>query len=175
MSPSSLLPQPQHEITWVKHRLTPKWNPGKLNQGLKPAVPWWFNFDPYPPWLLTGNPSSQAPKRWRMHTFHWLVCTRAFTSLVLGVFCWIKVVAASLWMPAISKEPGHVALSLLETAISAQAAIYKSPIGRSQSATCKGEQQGAEEPLLFTSLTTFPNLVQLDDFRQRGQPTQPTI
>ena len=26
----------------------PKWNPGKWNQGLKPAVPWWFNFDPYP-------------------------------------------------------------------------------------------------------------------------------
>ena len=22
-----------------------KWNPGKWNQGLKPAVPWWFNFD----------------------------------------------------------------------------------------------------------------------------------
>ena len=26
-----------------------KWNPiGKWSQGLKPAVPWWLNFDPYP-------------------------------------------------------------------------------------------------------------------------------
>ena len=26
----------------------PKWNPGKWKHGLKSAVPWWFNFDPYP-------------------------------------------------------------------------------------------------------------------------------
>ena len=26
----------------------PKWIPGKWKHGLKPAVPWWFNFDPYP-------------------------------------------------------------------------------------------------------------------------------
>ena len=26
----------------------PKWNPGKWKHGLKPAVPWWFHFDPYP-------------------------------------------------------------------------------------------------------------------------------
>ena len=32
---------------WVKNWY-PKWNPGKWNQGLKPAVPWWLNFDPYP-------------------------------------------------------------------------------------------------------------------------------
>ena len=32
---------------WVKNR-HPKWNPGKWKQGLKPAVPWWFRFDPYP-------------------------------------------------------------------------------------------------------------------------------
>ena len=32
---------------WVKKRC-PKWILGKRTQGLKPAVPWWFNFDPYP-------------------------------------------------------------------------------------------------------------------------------
>ena len=32
---------------WAKNRY-PKWNPGKWKHGLKPAVPWWFNFDPYP-------------------------------------------------------------------------------------------------------------------------------
>ena len=26
----------------------PKWNPGRWKQGLKSAVFWWFNFDPYP-------------------------------------------------------------------------------------------------------------------------------
>ena len=30
---------------WVKNRY-PKWNPGKWKHGPKPAVPWWFNFDP---------------------------------------------------------------------------------------------------------------------------------
>ena len=32
---------------WVKNRYH-KWNPAKWKEGLKPAVPWWFNFDPYP-------------------------------------------------------------------------------------------------------------------------------
>ena len=32
---------------WVKNQC-PKWNPGKWKSRLKPAVPWWFNFDPYP-------------------------------------------------------------------------------------------------------------------------------
>ena len=31
---------------WVKN-LYPKRNPGKWNHGLKPAVSWWFSFDPY--------------------------------------------------------------------------------------------------------------------------------
>ena len=31
---------------WVKRY--PNWNPGKWKHGLKPAVPWWLNFDPYP-------------------------------------------------------------------------------------------------------------------------------
>ena len=26
----------------------PKWNPGEWKEGLKPAVPWQCNFDPYP-------------------------------------------------------------------------------------------------------------------------------
>ena len=33
---------------WVKNRATSKWNPGKWKHGVKPAVPWWFHFDPYP-------------------------------------------------------------------------------------------------------------------------------
>ena len=32
---------------WVKYRVSPKWIPGKWKHG-QPAVPWWFNFDPYP-------------------------------------------------------------------------------------------------------------------------------
>ena len=48
--------RPVHRVTqiesvrwlWVKNRVPPKWNPGKWKQGLKPAVPCWFNFDPYP-------------------------------------------------------------------------------------------------------------------------------
>ena len=32
---------------WVRNAY-PKRNPGKWNQRLKPAVPWWFYFDPYP-------------------------------------------------------------------------------------------------------------------------------
>ena len=32
---------------WVENRY-PKWKPGKWNQGLTPAVPWRFNFDPQP-------------------------------------------------------------------------------------------------------------------------------
>ena len=32
---------------WVKNR-HPKWNAGTWKHGPKPAVPWWFNFDPYP-------------------------------------------------------------------------------------------------------------------------------
>ena len=32
---------------WVKN-MYPKWNPGKWKLGPKPAVPWWFNFDPHP-------------------------------------------------------------------------------------------------------------------------------
>ena len=31
---------------WVQSRY-PKWNPSKGKHGPKPAVPWWFNFDPY--------------------------------------------------------------------------------------------------------------------------------
>ena len=32
---------------WVKNWY-PNWKPGKWSQGLKPAVFWWLNFDPYP-------------------------------------------------------------------------------------------------------------------------------
>ena len=35
-----------HPWAWVKNRY-PKWNSGKRNQGLKPAVPWCI-FEPYP-------------------------------------------------------------------------------------------------------------------------------
>ena len=42
---------------WVKNR-NPKWNPGKGKHGLKPAVPWWLNFDPYP-----SQKKSKVPPR----------------------------------------------------------------------------------------------------------------
>ena len=32
---------------WVKN-MYPKWNPGNWKHGPKPAVPWWFYFDPCP-------------------------------------------------------------------------------------------------------------------------------
>ena len=37
-----------HLAVVVKKRY-PKWNPGKWNPRLKPAVRWWLNFDPHPP------------------------------------------------------------------------------------------------------------------------------
>ena len=40
---------PKSASRWVKNRY-PKWNLGKWNQGLKPAVPECLNFDPQPPW-----------------------------------------------------------------------------------------------------------------------------
>ena len=33
---------------WLVKNGYPKWNPCKRNQGLKPAIPWRFNFDPHP-------------------------------------------------------------------------------------------------------------------------------
>ena len=36
-----------HTWLWVKN-MYPKWNPGKWKHGLKPAVPWWCNFDADP-------------------------------------------------------------------------------------------------------------------------------
>ena len=61
---------------WVKNSY-PKWGPGKRTHGLQPAVPCWFNFDPYVfemgtrPFslreLITTNPkwklSTQDPRR----------------------------------------------------------------------------------------------------------------
>ena len=44
---------------WVKI-MYPTWNPGKRKHGLKPAVPWWFNFDPYPRVNKTSNKSKNA-------------------------------------------------------------------------------------------------------------------
>ena len=40
---------------WVKNMYT-KWNAGKWKHGPKPAVPWWFNFDPYPSKVSRGIP-----------------------------------------------------------------------------------------------------------------------
>ena len=49
---------------WVKNRY-PKWNLGKWKHGLKPAVRWWFKFDPYPAFkghVKTGsNKGEPAP------------------------------------------------------------------------------------------------------------------
>ena len=42
---------------WVKNQY-PKWNPGKWKHGLKPVVPWWFYFDPYPFWPKRGQANS---------------------------------------------------------------------------------------------------------------------
>ena len=35
------------------------WNPGKWNRGLKPAVPWCLNFDPYPNMRALNPPAPQ--------------------------------------------------------------------------------------------------------------------
>ena len=44
-----------HEMA-VAQTLVPKLGcPRKWNQGLKPAVPWWFNFDPYPDGEVGGR------------------------------------------------------------------------------------------------------------------------
>ena len=55
---------------WVKLR-NHKWNPDKWKEGLKPAVPWWFKFDPYPngngfhpfPPIRAGGPCCRAAPR----------------------------------------------------------------------------------------------------------------
>ena len=41
---------------WVKNRVTPKWNLSKWKHSLKPAVPYWFNFDPHPCGVQLGMP-----------------------------------------------------------------------------------------------------------------------
>ena len=46
---------------WVKYGYR-KWN-GKWKEGLKPAVPWWFNFDPYPGDATEASVASRAWKR----------------------------------------------------------------------------------------------------------------
>ena len=46
LGPLSLVPCFQIWL-WVKNRC-PKWNTAKWNPGLKPAMFWWFNFDPRP-------------------------------------------------------------------------------------------------------------------------------
>ena len=47
--PSVLLLFPLFKATWVwVENRYPKWNPGRWKHGLKPAVVWWFHFDPYP-------------------------------------------------------------------------------------------------------------------------------
>ena len=43
---------------WVKN-MYPKWTPGKWKYGPKPAVPWWFNFDPDP----SGRSPREVPMR----------------------------------------------------------------------------------------------------------------
>ena len=40
----------KHIWLWVNNFWYHKWNPVKWKEALKPAVPWWFNFDPYPYW-----------------------------------------------------------------------------------------------------------------------------
>ena len=36
--------------------------PGKWNQGVKPAAPWWFSFDPYPYAMFLQEPKAGATK-----------------------------------------------------------------------------------------------------------------
>ena len=45
----------------------PKWIPGKWKHGLKPAVPWWFHFDPYPHENGKGRDRSQLGARLLLH------------------------------------------------------------------------------------------------------------
>ena len=45
----------------VSQKMYPKWNPGNWKRGPKPAVPWWFNFDPYPCSYLLRNAHQGAP------------------------------------------------------------------------------------------------------------------
>ena len=44
---------------WVKNRY-PKSSPCKWKHGLKPAVPWWLNLDPYP--YIARKPKSLEPE-----------------------------------------------------------------------------------------------------------------
>ena len=54
---------------WVKNWYL-KWNPSEWKQGLKPAVPWWLNFDPYPKWgEFTHGHLGRSPWNIDQHPF----------------------------------------------------------------------------------------------------------
>ena len=49
MNPGVPLARNAHPQMAVGQKWVPEMGgPGKWNQGLKPAIPWWFNFDSYP-------------------------------------------------------------------------------------------------------------------------------
>ena len=54
---------------WVKNRYL-KWNPGKWRHGPKPAVPWWFNFDPYPNGCASKHQSTRRQPAGLRLCFH---------------------------------------------------------------------------------------------------------
>ena len=78
---------------WLKNRATPKWNPGKRSQGLKPAVPWWFNFDPCPCVRLAYT--NNVPNQQSNVMFHFMTNRPLF---VLSLACFFFAASRALWL-----------------------------------------------------------------------------
>ena len=99
--------RPLFKWPWVKNRYH-KWNPVKWKEGLKPAVPWWFNFDPYPN-VLCAKPhglfaTDTFVRRWEVmpNSKHYL----------LGF--WAAMVSPVILL----QDPVLALLSLVELAVS---------------------------------------------------------
>ena len=68
----------RHSNMAVRQKSVPKIEPRKWKHGLKPVIPWWFNFDPYP--YVTqlmqkaDSPSRQITHSPRQHGSLWWLC-----------------------------------------------------------------------------------------------------
>ena len=111
---------------WVKNRY-PKWNAGgKWSQGLKPAVPWWFNFDPHPNSSPMRHATASCLFGWAFRSMHAL---RRMTASCLSA--WVPIwelgqVAKAL---SIRHSKAHVGGSLMEGVLLELCAIEANKIG----------------------------------------------
>ena len=80
-------------------KVYPKWNPGKWKHGLNPAVPRWFNFDPFPLYLpakfsIDGRGRSTFSLKVSFVRQHQAM-GRTFPKPVVYAICW--TLSSLLW------------------------------------------------------------------------------